>query len=105
MCLSKSVRALRLYEGKANCIWRQWSGERKLLLSIGRILTDKHCRLKVFQSEGTGRRNGMEAVHVGDSVSFNSEYPGCGGRMTEGWTGRTPGKSPLDSTEYTTVRS
>lgn len=72
--LSKGLGALWMHKGDGSHIW---SGDRKLLPSIGRILLGKHCWLKVFQSEGTYRKKSMESVPVGDSTCFNSEYPGC----------------------------
>lgn len=51
----------------------------------------------------------MEAVHVGDSMCFNSEHPGFVGenekrvdRQNWAWYSR---ESPLDLTKQTTLRS
>lgn len=54
-------------EGKGSHSCREWLGERKLLLSKGRLLLGKHSWLK-GPSEGTRRRSSQEAAHVGDGV-------------------------------------
>lgn len=83
-------------KGKAGHICREWSGESKLLFSLGGILMSKHCLLKMFLPEETCRRNSTGSACVGNTLRLHLEHGLCKGNERGGWKVRTgpalPGK-------------
>lgn len=70
-------------KGKAGHICREWSGESKLLFSLGGILMSKHCLLKMFLPEETCRRNSTGSACVGNTLRLHLEHLDCVREMRE----------------------